>query len=270
MSATSKSLLFALSLVTLWTVGCGQAATQNPGHHHSHAHRQRSRATVGTRVREVPGLALALASRNLITSVQIVPAVEPAQYGAPENSRWVNVIFTNSSAPATVAAECEGWLIAERMRLDAQTAGDPPIVGVTFMLRGADGSDNAVNASPIEDDTNPGLSVQGMQSTVTAALAKDGLTVDSLSFQDEGSAGQVPLAVATIPPGATPAAFVQSHPFVAEEVAPGGSMPVYVEIVDGSGNALEAVGIVPNAGATLSWQDPSFGCFALHCSGSSQ
>ena len=202
---------------------------------------------------------------DLVISATTVPLNDPEGYGAPSGATWEDVVLKSIDEPTSVAAAWEGHQVALSARAQAVANGDPPVFGITYSYEGGTGGVVPLNGGPFGADSSApreNLTKGEMTNRIEDALARMGLTLDSLAFETEAGVGLAPLVVARL--SGSPEQFVETHPLPAGEIDVGGA-PIFIEVVDAQGDVLEAEGLVPESSTTITWRQPRFGCAAGPC-----
>jgi hypothetical protein len=229
--------LVTLTLVAV-TVACGQGVA-------SHRHTTRQDVAAGVSGTQI-------SPQSLILATSLVDTPNPDQFGVPAGSKWMEVVFQREDPPTNAAEEWEGELLAQQARLTASTPGSAPVVGVTYISQAGDGTQEGLSGHALTTFApQPAPSEATIAADVQKGVSAAGATLQSLSFEDHGEVGPVPVVVARLAP--------QAQPFPASAIGLG-TTPILLQLVDSSGQLIESAGIVPAAGATFSWLDPKLGC----------
>lgn len=198
-----------------------------------------------------------------VVAIDIVPTTDPSGWGVPENSRWVNVTIKGGlDQGARVEGQWYGEVIASDDSRIADQNGDTPIVGVSFGVQQPDSS-VALKSGHVLEAGTPGSepSDGDITDALNAAASQDGVKIASLTFTADPVSGEQ--RVSAVVEASSVGDFVTGHDVVVE--AGLSSVPIYVNVVDSTGNTVLAEGFAPMGSTKVEWIDPAFGCVAANC-----
>lgn len=199
-----------------------------------------------------------------IIRIDVAPVSDPAGWGVPADSHWVNVVLKDVVGVDRVAAEWQSEMIAHADRIAAEANGAHPIVGVTYFVQRSNGTLRGLSGHVLEPGTpSSSPSNSSVESAIRSVASADGLVLQSIRFDSDPVIGSSVRVVAEV---SNALGFLEGHDFIGEvDALAAGTVPMYVELLDANGRPVAAQATVPIGSATITWKDPSMGCVGMPC-----